>query len=522
MKLLFRDENGGWKDAGTAKGRTQFKVQYNGGAEVAKFERENTGKVHQLKNLNDVLANQAFDSLCDFLTTEQWLQFVLIGKHGNAHNTQIPSVIENHAPIILRTVSKLYFFRDNDRENTVPLRVGNETLEVCSLYAASGEENKEVVFLKTKNGEYWCKIEDLASNWNGRNENKSESKAIGAVDMVEVTSLNTIFYGPPGTGKTYSLKEAVARLFGKDPEDYLNFKALMDAFPKQIEFLTFHQSYSYEDFIEGITAKTNNEGDIKYVIKNGVFKAFCRRAYVYKKLAENGLTENEIEQYSDAIELYAQSTDEQLVESNNISELRELLDNASTGAHKQSKDARKFVICIDEINRGNISKIFGELITLIEDTKRYGAKDVISATLAGSGDQLHVPDNLYIIGTMNTADRSIAKLDVALRRRFDFFPMYPKTGLIEDDKVRTFLVLLNKAIFDKKSSHELAVGHAFFIGVKSAGLRRVLKNKVIPLLEEYLMENRDEVCAVLRQALPGKNVDFDDRTFSYTIDGKKL
>lgn len=525
MKLLFQNNDGKWVSTGNAEGIKKFEVAIIDHVNV-EFERNGTGKV-ELEALNDVLENVKFDSLYKFLSVKGRLSFDLVG--GHSESVDAIGIGTEQTPYRVTDNSKLYFFRSDDCNNIIKIKVGDKKFDVCSLYAASRERNKGLVFFKTRDGDYWCNIEDLAVNWNESIENNINSKIEGAVDMVQVTSLNTIFYGPPGTGKTYSLKGAVARLFEKEPEDYANFKALMDAFPRQIEFLTFHQSYSYEDFIEGITAKTNNEGGIEYVIKNGVFKVLCRRAYAYKKLAENGLSEEDINGYADAIEHYAKSTDEQLNESNDdIAVLKNLLNGSATDTPEQAKAeqataARKFVICIDEINRGNISKIFGELITLIEDTKRYGADDVISATLAGSGDQLHVPDNLYIIGTMNTADRSIAKLDVALRRRFDFVPMYPVANLIKHRKSKEFLERLNDAIFEKNSSHELAVGHAFFMSVRGdKDFWRVLKAKVIPLLEEYFLEDRQRVCEVLQKALDCHDVNFDARTFSYSIDGNPL
>ena len=145
------------------------------------------------------------------------------------------------------------------------------------------------------------------------------------------------------------------------------------------QFVTFHQSYSYEDFIEGIRAETV-DGSIQYEVKKGVFRNFCERA---EEDLENGTDNN-------------------------------------------------FLFVIDEINRGNISKIFGELITLIEPEKRIGAAEEIKVTLPYSGDQFGIPKNVYILGTMNTADRSIAMMDTALRRRFDFVEMMPDSDLIRE------------------------------------------------------------------------------------------
>ncbi|XBO84426.1 AAA family ATPase [Enterococcus faecium] len=138
--------------------------------------------------------------------------------------------------------------------------------------------------------------------------------------------------------------------------------------------MTFHQSYGYEDFIEGIYAETE-EGRIHYRVKDGVFKEFCNRAKSYPD--------------------------------------------------------QNFLFVIDEINRGNISKIFGELITLIEPTKRLGAKEELSVVLPYSGEQFGVPKNVYLLGTMNTADRSIAMMDTALRRRFSFVEKMPDSNIVK-------------------------------------------------------------------------------------------
>ncbi|MBL0231036.1 MAG: AAA family ATPase [Moraxellaceae bacterium] len=267
--------------------------------------------------------------------------------------------------------------------------------------------------------------------------------------------LNVIFFGPPGTGKTYTTVERAVEICdptfaeAKTRENFRErYQELVTA--GQVVFTTFHQSYSYEDFIEGIRAETT-AGQINYEIKSGIFKELCKKA--------------------------TEATD------------------------------KKFVIIIDEINRGNISRIFGELITLIEESKRLGHKDKedLSVKLPYSQDSFSVPNNVYIIGTMNTADRSLAGLDLALRRRFDFKEMMPdvatlrglKVNGIEIDKLLTVINQRIEVLLDR----EHTIGHAYFIGLNNTStitdLASIFKNKVIPLLQEYFYEDWEKINMVL-------------------------
>ena len=204
--------------------------------------------------------------------------------------------------------------------------------------------------------------------------------------------------------------------------------------------MTFHQSYGYEDFIEGISP-TVTGGNIFYEIKAGVFKKFCETA--------------------------AQNPEE------------------------------NFVFIIDEINRGNISKIFGELITLIEDDKR----GELSAILPVSQKDFTVPKNVYLLGTMNTADRSIALLDTALRRRFNFVEMMPRPDLLSDNvdgvNLQQLLTTLNTRI-ETRYDREHTIGHAYFINCKTlADIAETCRNKIIPLLQEYFFEDYEQIYEVL-------------------------
>jgi len=253
--------------------------------------------------------------------------------------------------------------------------------------------------------------------------------------------LNTIFYGPPGTGKTFNtIIRSVEIIHGykMSIDDSKNeFNRLMGT---QIEFITFHQNYSYEDFIQGLRPDVSS-GSLRFEKKDGVFKKIADRA-------------------------------------------------------KADKD-NNYVLIIDEINRANISRVFGELVTLIEEDKRIGNPLAMRCTLP-SGDFFEVPSNLYIIGTMNTADKSIALLDIALRRRFRFEAMYPLYDIygwqIHDVDI---LKKLNKKIIDKKG-HDFQIGHSYFM--KDNSLKDRMNDEVIPLLLEYFMNDKKEVEDILKDS----------------------
>ena len=282
--------------------------------------------------------------------------------------------------------------------------------------------------------------------------------------------LNQILYGPPGTGKTWNAVNHALAIIEGEPVQALeneNRDSVKQRFDRlkasgQIEMITFHQSFSYEDFIEGIKPVLGNKtgddpSDVQYEIVAGVFKRIADRA-----------TKN-------WHKLYA---------------------------------SRNYVLIIDEINRGNIAKIFGELITLVEDTKRIGNEDQTTLALPYSSKEddtasFGVPNNLYIIGTMNTADRSIALLDTALRRRFHFIEMMPQPGhpLISDDvnrvNCRELLTVMNERI-SALLDREHQIGHSYFISVDSMDkLADVFKNKIIPLLQEYFYDDWAKIDLVL-------------------------
>ena len=278
--------------------------------------------------------------------------------------------------------------------------------------------------------------------------------------------LNFIIYGAPGTGKTYSTAEYALAIIENRPVDtrrksYEERKAVMTAYKDyvrkgQIVFTTFHQSYGYEEFIQGLRPDTKSDK-----------MAFNTVDGVFKRIADDALDQE-----------------------------------------------KNFVIIIDEINRANISKVFGELITLIESDKRWGEVNETCATLQ-SGDIFAVPNNLYIVGTMNSADKSISLIDAALRRRFEFVEQYPDDSLIDDPTLKDVLIKINAILADSLESSDLLIGHSYFMGKTADDLCTILNNSIIPLLYEYFYDNKKKVMSVLKETLKElKNVDVKDNKIS--------
>jgi 5-methylcytosine-specific restriction endonuclease McrBC GTP-binding regulatory subunit McrB len=360
--------------------------------------------------------------------------------------------------------------------------------------------------------------------------------------------LNQILYGPPGTGKTYNTVLEAAKIVSGNA--LISYGEALEEFNKklgnQIEFITFHQNYSYEDFIQGIRPDTENGKELSFEKKDGVFKRIADRALknitdseqpesakkdfdaVFQDFIVPLIDEDEIEVKMKKTSFYITQISEKSIEFRknqgdsqhtlSINTLRKMYNDGvneiilgglqpyynpilqvllEKGKSQFTPVEKKnFVIIIDEINRANISRVFGELITLIEEDKRYGGKIPMRVTLP-SGDSFIVPSNLYIIGTMNTADKSIALLDIALRRRFEFVPKYPDYTIAGVHEPET-LLLLNKAIQSRKG-YDFTIGHAYFMG-DDYTLVNTVNKKVIPLLLEYFMNNEDEVIKIFKEA----------------------
>ena len=499
---------------------------------------------------------------------------------------------------------------------------------------ASGIEIKKTVAPELR--KMWNKLINVEENSEASNGGDEGEKMENEFDK------NVIFYGPPGTGKTYTTaKRAVEICKTESEKELTDYSEIMKKYNElkesnRIEFITFHQSYGYEEFIEGIKPIVSNEddesedesennqesktnikieNDIKYDIVDGIFKKFCDNArkaiietdndnkdipleaIVWKvtvrgEVREDCFNNNRVRidwNFDDAgavgfveevkkgdiiittdgsrtringiavvtddkgyilageerdtttrnVKWLAKNIDENIKNINKEKMLHrrtvarvpnmKVEDIIKLAKEKNQEELSKIVIkenkepyvfIIDEINRGNISKIFGELITLIETTKRSGKKECISTKLPYSKEEFTVPDNVYIIGTMNTADRSIALMDTALRRRFKFEEMLPDYDLlkdifVEDEGTKVNIGAMLKVINERIEylyDREHTIGHAVFLELKENNnidkLENIFKKSVIPLLQEYFYEDYEKIRIVL-----GDNAKDEDEQF---------
>lgn len=330
---------------------------------------------------------------------------------------------------------------------------------------------------------YWKAYDKLIELRTGQKPVQAEGPAVEkdpspAVEKDPSFPLNLILQGPPGTGKTYrsiALASALAQgnysmaryiVSGKDindddynglqshyKKDLLYFDTNGEPSKGHIAFTTFHQSYSYEEFVEGIFPKVDEKGSLTYSIKDGIFKSIARLALEHPH--EN------------------------------------------------------YVLLIDEINRGNVSKILGDLISLLEWDKRLGGEHELKAVLPYSRTLWGVPANLYLIGTMNTADRSIERLDTALMRRFAFFEILPNPALLSDRilekdgaslSLQELLEAMNARI-KRYLGPERAIGHSYFMRlgkeVSLEDLSDIFRNRILPTLLESALGDYRKVRKIL-------------------------
>ncbi len=326
----------------------------------------------------------------------------------------------------------------------------------------------------------------------------------------------------------------------------------------QIVVVTFHAGYSYEDFVQGLRPNVQ-AGTLLFEKKEGIFRQIVARARQnYERFTQHRHTRPPFEELlglflsqaldpeteeieilldgkhrifksliiyditEDALLYRRRSKQDIIKEEERVLSFRKLEALYSGQKIKETMQAKyyeaviaalraykppvlvsdspptlyNFVLVIDEINRSNLSSVFGELITLIESDKRQGAKNEISLKLA-SGDDMLLPPNLYLIGTMNTADKSLAWLDTAMRRRFSFKAVLPDSTLIKDTKVRAVFTALNAWLFKEKQNNALLIGHAFLMDKDIQTMIPVFNEQIIPLLEEYFPQSPEKIRRML-------------------------
>lgn len=546
---------------------------------------------------------------------------ITMGLYWIRPNTYINLDSKNREFIIKQKILPEQFIKEVNQFKNVPN--GEQYIQLCDL-----------LLEKIKDGQYGYRdFKELS--FIAYERNMSVDTVTQHNTQNTDIAKNTILYGPPGTGKTYNtVMYAVVIIENKKLEEIKreNYTEVIDRYNKYkedglIEFTTFHQSYGYEEFIEGIKpvihSDEEDETDIQYEVVPGLFKKFCDIAgkpILRKEKCDIGINESPTiwkislegsgenstrtecmknehirigyDEYGreitnlfkgvagrhilnyfindmsigdivmscydcntvDAIGVVTgeyewhdeypeykrlrkvnwivKGIKENIIKINNgsrlsnptvyklrmdLSDVMEIIEKYSKDTIEVEEKKKNHVFIIDEINRGNISKIFGELITLIEPTKRIGQTEGQKVRLPYSQKLFGVPNNVYLIGTMNTADRSIATIDTALRRRFNFKEMLPDEEVldgiyVEDVSIKDIFIKMNKRItvlFDR----EHTLGHAYFLPLKDVPtietLANIFENSIIPLLQEYFYEDYEKI----RMVLGDNQKDSEDKQF---------
>lgn len=517
-------------------------------------EFENLQNVEYAKTTFGLRANYSFFKKLSLFNDNPNIRYYAQDYYINGEKYRLTSQFGGNAIIEGKTTSQYQ---------------GEKIYEYLKIYnlLLDKYENKKIIFIAVNNNENTINQENNFA--------------------LKFNPLNQILYGSPGTGKTYNTINKAIEIIDSDfyQQHKDNREALKERFEEykksgQIEFITFHQSFSYEEFVEGIKAipagKDGNENgeDMIYDVVDGIFKKLSNKAKIdffennsikknitkrkfilnakalniqaemieddennFRVLKGSKVRKGEAEsfknynysalknkvletaKYIEQDEFYileedftfqSMSAASSVIlgrQSNGYNDWKEVLDDNLS--KKDNKNIKNYILIIDEINRGNISKIFGELITLIEPSKRIGADEEIRLKLPYSQELFGVPSNLYIIGTMNTADRSIALMDTALRRRFHFEEMMPNSSLLKNlvvdgIKIDNLLETINKRV-EYLYDRDHTIGHAYFMSLenletkedKKAELENIFRNKIIPLLQEYFYDDWEKVRLVL-------------------------
>lgn len=565
---IMLNKNGKWTYQDPHK-RQQIEVDHEEAINIANIVKS---KIINISNIIEDVKNNKKDYTEIMKEFDSILQDILLRRTY----TYFRKYIFNLYPDMMSS-----FINNNDKNNSTVQKIKN-FLEINKSNHTFPLIAESVIYEHFKQ----CSVNDIfhviaqfAENYNeleldnDKNDNKGK-------DMTK-PPLNQILYGPPGTGKTYNtvveaikiLKEDLYKDYEAEKISHEDLKTEFNELRKQgrIEFVTFHQSYSYEEFVEGIKPdieswETSAE-NLKYKGANGIFKKICNDAdskfttkdfdNIYNKFLEeisntDGIFKLTTKKYKKTFGLKVNNNDnlniymgEELIKQGSLTKenikahflnARKRFDWANYydsvveyletkyNLKKENVGTQPYILIIDEINRGNISKIFGELITLIEDDKREN----LSVKLPYSQEEFTVPKNLYIIGTMNTSDRSIASIDIALRRRFKFKEMMPEIDLVADFKCNfqeCFKTLNERISILLDRDHQ--IGHSYFIKEKhkdsgTEDLKEIWFDSIIPLLNEYFYGDWDKLQAILGEAKADESSFIKKQTINKTTFAKEI